>query len=170
MITPIGTHDAFVKIRGIDLSPVQEADASNLVRLYTDPKVRVYLGGPIDLGVAVQRAQVEVSIERELPLWVIRTRLGEQFAGVISFDTHHDGIDVEVSFELLPEHCGKGYATEALTLALHYARSVLALKRVIAETQSKNDASIRLLNRVGMTLESEVMRFGQAQCIYVTTW
>lgn len=63
-----------------------------------------------------------------------------------------------------------GYATEALTLALQYASDTLVLKRVIAETQSKNDASIRLLNRVGMKFEREIMRFGEAQSIYVTDW
>ncbi|OLF53412.1 GNAT family N-acetyltransferase [Pseudomonas chlororaphis] len=154
----------------IHLDSVKETDASNLVRLYTDPKVRAYLGGPLDLEAAVQRAQLDISAEREIPFWVVRSRLGEHFAGVVSFDTHHDGFDVEVSYELLPEHCGKGYATEALTLALQYAREGLALKRVIAETQSRNEASIRLLNRVGMTLEREVVRFGHAQSIYVTTW
>ncbi|HBP5862669.1 TPA: N-acetyltransferase [Pseudomonas aeruginosa] len=63
-----------------------------------------------------------------------------------------------------------GYATEALTLTLQYASDTLALKRVIAETQSKNDASIRLLNRVGMKFEREIMRFCEAQSIYVTDW
>ncbi|EPO7864878.1 GNAT family N-acetyltransferase, partial [Pseudomonas aeruginosa] len=72
----------------IYLSAVQEKDTSDLVELYTNPDVRAYLGGPVDREVAVRRAQVEVSIERELPFWAIRTRQGEQFAGVISLDTH----------------------------------------------------------------------------------
>lgn len=154
----------------IRLTPLCPADAADLVRLYTDPVVRAYLGGPISKEAAVKRAELEVGAHRETPLWVIRTQRAGQFAGVVSFDQHHDGVDIEVSYELLPEHFGKGYATEALTLALHYGKNVMGLRRVIAETQSRNLASIRLLKRIGMTLERELTRFNEPQSIYAITW
>ncbi|MBC2658588.1 MULTISPECIES: GNAT family N-acetyltransferase [unclassified Pseudomonas] len=154
----------------VHLTPLRPTDVTNLVRLYTDPKVRTYLGGPLSQEAAVKRSILEVDSQREMPLWVIRTREAEQFAGIVSFDLHHDGADIEVSYELLPEYCGKGYATEALSFALLYAKDVMGLKRVIAETQSKNLASIRLLERVGMSLEREVTRFNEPQSIYVSAW
>ncbi|MGO0694222.1 GNAT family N-acetyltransferase [Pseudomonas guariconensis] len=154
----------------VHLTPLRPSDAAYLVRLYTDPVVRAYLGGPLSDEAAVSRSELELEAHREAPLWVIRTRVEEQFAGVVSFDLHHDGADIEVSYELLPEHFGKGYATEALTLALLYGKNVMGLKRVIAETQSKNLASICLLKRVGMIFEREVTRFNEPQSIYAITW
>ena len=50
-------------------------------------------------------------------------------------------------------HWGRGYAQEALRLALEHAFSALALNRVEADVDPRNTASILLLERIGFARE-----------------
>lgn len=149
------------------LAPFERRDFDAIVRLFTDPVVRRYLGGPVDIAMATTRAQALYQRDRYSPAWAIRREAGNaQLLGIVTLHPHHDKTDSEVSFLLLPEHWGRGYATQAVRSALDHAFQVLTLDRVVAETQIENFASIRVLERTGMSLLRNVVRFGDAQVIY----
>jgi RimJ/RimL family protein N-acetyltransferase len=62
----------------------------------------------------------------------------------------------ELGFTFAPAHQGKGYATEAARATIDYAFARMGVDIVIAFTDSRNDRSIALLERLGMTyLSSE---------------
>lgn len=151
------------------LAPFQPSDATDLARIFTEPQVREYLGGPMEADAAAERARGMIA-DRNPQIWAIRP--GDPAApelpllGVIWLSPHHGGPDVEISYALLPEHMGQGYATEAVTAGLQHAFHVLGLTRVVAETQTRNGRSTRLLERVGMTFERELERFGERQSVY----
>lgn len=151
------------------LSDLKLADRSSLIELYTHPTVRQYLGGPLQQAVAEKRATEDIQNLAALPIWSIRSLSHDSFIGIISLDDHHDGEDIEVSYVLLPEYWGKGYATQALKLVLAYAFKSLNLEKIIAETQTQNTASIKLLERVGMKFEKSLERFDANQSIYAIT-
>ena len=69
--------------------------------------------------------------------------------------------DVDIGFAFLPEHCSKGYAYESAAGVLAYAANQLGLKRVVAITTEDNTASLRLLDRLGLKLESKVTLTGE---------
>ena len=143
-------------------------DTPALLRLHTDLEVRRFLGGPVAESVANQRVQSLIANNRPLPAWAIRSANSDlsPMLGVVSFDQHHDGKDIEVSYALLPESQGHGYATEAVQFALRHAFDQMALTCVIAETQSLNARSVALLQRIGMVFQRTVIRFGAEQSIY----
>jgi RimJ/RimL family protein N-acetyltransferase len=149
------------------LSPL---DTSALLRLYTDRQVRHFLGGPVAESVAAQRVQFLIATNRPLPAWAIRSAHSSPspLLGVVSLDQHHDGKDIEVSYALLPEYQGRGFATEAVQFALRHAFGQMGLARVVAETQSLNVRSVALLNRIGMVFQRTVIRFGAEQSIYAS--
>jgi RimJ/RimL family protein N-acetyltransferase len=60
--------------------------------------------------------------------------------------------DVDLGFALLPEFRGRGYAGEAAAGALAHGRA-LGLKRIVAIATPDNDASKRLLKRLGFAFE-----------------
>lgn len=151
------------------LAHLTSNDVPSLVRLYTDPITRKYLGGALENSKAITRAFSCVQTPRILPIWSIRSTTDHRFLGTISLDFHHDGLDIEVSYELLPESMGKGYATQALSFVLSYSFNKLNLKKIIAETQTSNKASIKLLKRIGMSFEKNVKRYDSDQSIYSIT-
>ena len=77
--------------------------------------------------------------------------------------------DVDVGFAFLPEFWSQGYAFESAAAVLNYGREELGLRRIVAITSPDNDASMRLLEKIGLRFEgliklasdqSEVRLFG----------
>lgn len=79
--------------------------------------------------------------------------------------------DVDVGFAFLPRFRARGFAYEAAAATLQYARATLGIPRIVAIVSPDNDASIRLLRKLGLTMErmirltpeaDEVCLFGPA--------
>jgi len=150
------------------LDTIRPFDLPQVARLFSDPAVRSFLGGPLSPALAEQRASELLTKSAPAKIWAIRpaSSVGTSFAGIVVLDRHHDFEDVEVSYLLLPEHWGRGYARAAVHQVLAYAFDVAGNKRVLAETQTANTASIRLLERLGFRHLRQVTRFGAEQSIY----
>jgi [ribosomal protein S5]-alanine N-acetyltransferase len=59
----------------------------------------------------------------------------------------------DLGFALLARHTGMGYAFEATSAVLAYARNALKLDSILAITAPENPASIRLLGKLGFRFE-----------------
>ncbi len=73
--------------------------------------------------------------------------------GLLRRETHPD---VEVGFALLPRFRGQGYALEAARGALRFGTQGLGFTRIVAITAPGNQASIRILETLGMQYERMV--------------
>jgi RimJ/RimL family protein N-acetyltransferase len=67
-------------------------------------------------------------------------------------------LQAELGWALHPDYTGQGYATEALTALLAYCFGDLGLRRVTASAFADNHASRRLMERLGMRLETYTVR------------
>jgi len=65
--------------------------------------------------------------------------------------------DPDVGFAFLPEYRSRGYAFESTAAVLQHARQELGLGRIIAVTTAENRASIRLLEKIGLSFEKTVL-------------
>lgn len=79
-----------------------------------------------------------------------RTFLGYVGLHRVTFDVDFAPA-IEVGWRLIPECWGKGYATEAATACLHYAKDELKLKEVVSFTSLPNKRSERVMQKIGMT-------------------
>jgi ribosomal-protein-alanine N-acetyltransferase len=61
--------------------------------------------------------------------------------------------DVDVGFAFLPSYWSRGYALESATAVMNYGREVLRLRRIVAIVSPDNEASIRLLEKIGLRFE-----------------
>lgn len=61
--------------------------------------------------------------------------------------------EVDVGFAFLPDYWSQGYAFESTSAVMTYGREVLGLRRILAITSLDNNASIRLLEKVGLKFE-----------------
>ncbi|OBZ07580.1 hypothetical protein A8L34_25955 [Bacillus sp. FJAT-27264] len=150
-----------------NLTRLQQSDYQAVKGLYGNEQVRTYLGGAIPAEHTLNKFLD--TLQRSTTdsyYWTIRLKHNNEFIGLVSLEQHVDGQDTEISYELLPHSWGHGYAKEAVDQVLAYAFNELNLSRVIAETQTANHSSCKLLERVGMKLDRKIMRYGAEQAIY----
>jgi RimJ/RimL family protein N-acetyltransferase len=66
-----------------------------------------------------------------------------------------DTSDIEIGWHLHPDHWGNGYATEAASRLLQYARETLGIAVVNSLAYQGNDASLGVMRRLGMVPRGE---------------
>jgi ribosomal-protein-alanine N-acetyltransferase len=148
------------------INTIKKSDYVDIKSLYGNEKVRNYLGG-IRSDNSIKEVFADMlNSGNDSYYWVVREKHTNNFIGLVSLDPHHDGVYLELSYQFLPECWGKGYATEVVRLLINYALNELKLSKVIAETQTANKSSCRLLERNGMKFERTITRFGAEQAIY----
>ncbi len=64
--------------------------------------------------------------------------------------------DIDVGFAFVPEFWSRGYAFESASAVMTHARNTLGLERVIAVVSPGNQASIKLLEKLGLSFERRV--------------
>lgn len=148
------------------LSKLQSTDYEDIKKIYIDEKVRKYLGGTVDEERCKIKFQDMINANSDSFYWIIRQIEKKQFIGLVSLDLHHDGKSTEISYQLMPEWWGKGYGTEIAERVIKYGFEELGLTRIVAETQTANKSSCRLLEGVGMKFQETTERFGALQSIY----
>ncbi len=62
-----------------------------------------------------------------------------------------DGLaDVDIGYGFMPRYWSQGYALESSLAVLDYGRKALGIERVVAITSDDNQASVRLLEKLGL--------------------
>src|SRR5438309_9403998 len=89
-------------------------------------------------------------------LWMVETKPRATPIGICGLLKREVLEDVDIGYALLPEFWSQGYALEAACAVVLYAREKLGLKRVAAVTNSDNQSSIRLLEKIGFKYERMV--------------
>jgi ribosomal-protein-alanine N-acetyltransferase len=147
-------------------SKPQPSDYGDLLELYTNDRVREYLGGALTKDEFDATCTKLFSTNPESWYWVVRQKESDNLVGLISIGKHHDKIHFEISYELHPDFWGMGYGTEIVTKGIEYAFAELEINELYAETQKRNMRSIQLLEKLGMAVVTEVERFGEQQIIF----
>lgn len=153
-------------VREMVVSPGHQAgldDAAFILELLNDPSFIRNIGDRNVRTLDAARSYITngpvASYERfGFGLWLVeltdRTPVG--MCGLLKRDVLED---VDIGFAYLPAYQSKGYGFEAAHAVLDYARDVLRLPRIVAIVNADNDASARLLEKLGMTFERMVQPF-----------
>lgn len=90
-------------------------------------------------------------------LWLMQLKVDATPIGMCGLLNRESLEDIDIGFALLPEHERKGYTYEAAKATLTYAEKVLQISKVVAITNTNNIASIRLLNKLGLQFDQELL-------------
>jgi RimJ/RimL family protein N-acetyltransferase len=99
-------------------------------------------------------------------LFLVQRRADGEPLGMCGLIKRDALADVDLGFAFLPQHWGQGYAVEAAAGTLAYARVPLGLKRVLAITDPQNEASMRVLAKLGFTREGRVVIAGLESVLF----
>ncbi len=155
-----------IKTKRCQIKPTTESDKPYIKELYKEPLVRKYLGGTIKDEKELDKKANQLLKDKSEIKWTVTLKETQEFIGIIIIGPHHDIDEQEISYQFLPEFWGKGLATETLLTAINNAEHALNLPSIIAETQKNNTASIKLLEKLGMSQVATVTRFNEKQVIY----
>lgn len=138
-----------------------EIDRADLVRLMTDPHAGKYLGESIAFG---SRQALELSpLGLTWGFWIIAHGATDQMLGIIRLDYDRD--ELEVTFALLPEHVGNGYADEALRAIIEFARNNLSDDHMIAVVLESNKRLVSKLKSLNFTVKRGIEEFGSPHLV-----
>jgi RimJ/RimL family protein N-acetyltransferase len=146
------------------LTPVQDHDLGALHAHWNDPLVARFLwdANPVPLAtVADLIARSHRTFQTSgWGLWALRPASrpasDAPLIGVCGLCPLEHGPGVELLYSLAPSHWSQGLATEAATAVLTHAFDTLALPEVLATTDDANQASLRLLTRLGAVPTSRI--------------
>ena len=131
------------------------SDLDDMARLLGDPVVMVHYPRPKTRDEAADWIawNVENYARDGFGLWMLYDGAGT-FVGDCGLTWQRvDGVAyLEVGYHLLPEHQGKGLATEAATACRDHARAC-GIERLIAIMVPENLPSQRVAQRIGLALD-----------------
>jgi [ribosomal protein S5]-alanine N-acetyltransferase len=155
------------------LRPCVESDVGALHRLWTDPQVRRYLWDDMVIGreqaAEVVRASAQSFAAHGFGQWVIYPREGGELIGFCGLRHFGEPPEVEVLYGLRPAFWGRGLATEAARAMLGDGFSRAGLRRIYAGTDPPNAASVRVMEKAGMTFDRRTCVNGLEAVYYVVT-
>ena len=142
----------------VRLRPLRATDADDLFALQSDLRVMRYWSHPAwtEREQAVQRiAQLERDrATSEFYTWAVTQDGSDALIGTVSlFAIHREQRRAELGYALASALWGRGYATEMLRPAIDFAFNTLDLERLEADIDPRNEASCRLVERVGFVRE-----------------
>lgn len=136
-------------------------DATFILELVNDPAWLRFIG---DRGVRnlddaknyILKGPIASYEKNGFGLWLVELKAGGTPLGMCGLLKRDTLPDVDIGFALLPQFCGQGYITEAGRATLDYGRAKLGLKRIVAITALDNQASIRVLEKLGLRFEQVI--------------
>jgi len=133
-------------------------DAQFILTLVNEPSFLRYIGDKKVRNLEDARQYMlngpVASYERNgFGLYLLELRDSRTPIGMCGLVKREELPDPDIGFALLPDFWNKGFAFEAAAAVLQDARDRLKLHRLLAITSIDNEASIKLLQRLGFRLE-----------------
>ncbi|MCG6187807.1 GNAT family N-acetyltransferase [Maribellus maritimus] len=144
----------------LQLFEISWDDLEKIHELHSIPEVDEFNTLGIPENIEVTRKIISADIENQLKktrsrfCWKVIIKENSAFAGLAGMTLSNDRFKMgEFYYKLFPKFWGNGYATEIARELIYFGFSEYKLHRIEAGVATKNLASIRVLEKAGMTKE-----------------
>jgi len=93
-------------------------------------------------------------------LYLVELKMNETPIGICGLVKRDTLPHADIGFAFLPSYWKKGYAFESASAVIQYARDTLKQDRILAITSPDNEASGKLLDKIGLRFE-KMIRLGE---------
>lgn len=136
-------------------------DARLIYELNNDPDVTRFTGDPITDIAHAQQVLEQVILPQYVLYnhgrWAVHTKPDLEFIGWCGLKKRPERNEIDLGYRFLKSTWGKGYATEAAFACIKYGFEKLGLKRIVSRAMPGNIASLKVLEKCGMTYIGEDM-------------
>lgn len=145
-------------------------DLNTAYRLFNDPEVQKYLSPKNRRNLEQVAKLLKNSVghwkKRGYGLWCVSEKINDEMIGYCGFQKFDKTENVEIVFGYIKESWGKGFATEAANSCFDFGFEKLSFKRIFAVTDPRNTASLRVLEKSGMTFLKKESHYEMKTVIY----
>lgn len=148
-----------------------DADLDHMAALLGDPDVMRYYSAPKSRDQAQRWIDWNKRnyTEYGFGLWVVETVEGDFIGDCgLTWQTVDGAQEVEVGYHVRSDAQGNGYATEAATACVQFARQ-RGIRRLVGIINPANAASQRVAVKIGLQFERRITKGGAEQVIYAAT-
>ena len=136
-------------------------DARLIYELNNDPDDTRFTGDPITDIAHAQQVLEQVILPQYVLYnhgrWAVHTKPDLEFIGWCGLKKRPERNEIDLGYRFLKSTWGKGYATEAAFACIKYGFEKLGLKRIVGRAMPGNIASLKVLEKCGMTYIGEDM-------------
>lgn len=141
------------------LREIEETDAEFIYDLVNQPSFVKYIGNRNVHSVEAARDFIETRYRKSYAdngfgLYTVELKKNNAPIGICGFVRRDTLPDADIGFAFLPEYERKGYAFESADAVMKYGRDNLKLAKVLAITTQNNEASGKLLEKLGFKFEN----------------
>jgi ribosomal-protein-alanine N-acetyltransferase len=153
-------HEIHIDTERLTIRSPTEADTTPLARLWSDPRVTHFLGGPRNFDEVRAALLAGLADPPPIDLWPVVEKSCSQLVGHCGLlPKEVDGHDeFELVYVLAADHWGRGLATEAAIAIRDYALHSLEIERLVSLIDPANAASERVAQKVGLSFERDTLR------------
>ena len=144
----------------LKLEPYDDSHYEGLRVMDSDAGVMRYITGgivktPEETWEGIRRVQARW-VKYNFSWWAIKEKSFGVIVGAACLQhlANVDGAPLEIGWRLVPEHNGKGYATEAAQAIVDYAAEQVGATYLVAVADPENIPSQRVMQRLGMTYKA----------------
>lgn len=140
---------------------MEMTDYDNLYALDSDTDVMKYISAgktmtPEEVKNTLGRILARYDEWKVFGVWAAELKTTGEFIGWFSLKPLPGTTEIEIGYRLLKKHWSKGYATEGARKLLDYGFHTLNLKKIVAITNHNNQASKKVLEKIGLRYSGEV--------------
>jgi [ribosomal protein S5]-alanine N-acetyltransferase len=148
---------AIITTARLCLRPLSLDDIEPVHALWTEAGVRRFLFDDQIIPREQAAGEIDQSIERFATdgcgLWGATLRQETGLIGFCGYRPFHDPPQLQLLYGFHPDHWSKGLATEASRAMLRFGFERLGFQRVVASADAPNTASLRVMEKSGMTFD-----------------
>ena len=142
----------------LTLRRLELEDAAFIVRLLNEPSFIENIGDRAvrsieDAHRYLREGPMAMYEDYGFGLWHVARNSDGAAVGTCGLLKRDNLPDVDIGYAFLPEFWGLGYAIEAAEATMRHGAGKFGLKRIIAVVSQGNNASIRVLEKLGMRHE-----------------
>lgn len=128
-------------------------DIDNVMTIWGDIEVMKYCGGTTSRERELQSIEYYIDLHKTKGFspYVVVLKNTNEVIGVCGFNPPNHNYDAELMYHFSKAHWKKGYATEATSACLEYAKERLHLTKIGASIDPENIASQHVLKKIGFT-------------------
>lgn len=158
MISPTPFEQITLSTERLCLRPLKTTDAQALFVIFSDHEVTRYGSGAAWVAIdkaheTIARYSKALAENASLGLGIFHSQINELIGTCSLFHLDEQCRRAEIGYSLASSSWGKGYMQEALTALINFGFDGLHLIRMEADTDPRNTASRRCLERLGFVNE-----------------